>query len=165
MEEYNASKALKELELLEELDSLMEMATIGQFMQKVGDSQNKTGFKVFVANDSRPLSHILIVEKDGKQKRVCVEFSNPPQYFKHGGYPDTFTTDESKEFNMFLQSPYKYPQTFKMGKMKFNVQTYWEYCIYQWKLENDGVEDNMSLKVDEKGFVIYPPQPDYTKLQ
>lgn len=35
-----------------------EMATIGSFMQKVGDSQNKTGFKVYVTNDNRPLSHM-----------------------------------------------------------------------------------------------------------
>lgn len=165
MKEYTVQEALKELDKIDDSDSLLEMATIGQFMQKAGDSQNKTGFKVFVTNDSRPLFHIHIVEKDGKQKRVCVEFSNPPKYFKYGGYPDLFTTDESEEFNTFLQSPYKYPQTFKMGKIKFNVRTYWEYCIYQWKLENDGVEDNIPLDVDERGFVIYPPQPDYTQLK
>lgn len=144
--------------------SAYEMTTIGQFMQKTGDSQNKTGFKVYVTNDSRPLSHIHIIGKNGNQKMVCVEFSNPPRYFKHGDYFDTFTPQESKEFNEFLKKPYKYAQIFQMGEVKYNVKTYWEYCVYQWKLENDGLEDNLSLEVDEQGFVIFPIQPDYTNL-
>lgn len=153
---------------------LYEMASIGYFLQEVGDSQNKTGFKVYVTNDSRPLSHIHITQnikgkqhskqKNTKQKRVCVEFSNPPKYFKHSGYPDSFSPDECREFDTFLRQPYKYPQIFIMGKLKFNVKTYWQYCVYQWKLENDGDPDNLFLKVDPDGFVVFPKQPDYTKL-
>ena len=145
-------------------ESAFEMASIGQFMQKVGDAQNKTGFKVFVTNDSRPLSHIHIVQKDGIKKKVCVEFSNPPKYFKHDGYEDSFSKEESEEFNNFLSMPYKYAQVFSMGSIKFNVKTYWDYCIYQWKLENDGSVDNLHLEVDKEGFVIFPQQPDYSIL-
>lgn len=141
-----------------------EMATIGSFMQKVGDSQNKTGFKVYVTNDDRPLSHIHIIQRDKIKKKVCVEFSNPPKYFKHDKYKDTLTPKEAEEFNRFLSLPYKYAQTFKIGKEKYKVKTYWQYCIYQWKLENDGISDNLHLKTDDKGFILFPEQPDYTKL-
>ena len=152
--------------VIEALDnSAYEMATIGQFMQKVGDNKGKTGFRVYVTSDGRPLSHIHIVQKDAIKKKICVEFSNPPKYFKHDVYIDTFTKDEAREFNEFLKRPYKYPQVFRMGKLKFDVRTYWDYCIYQWKLENDEGVDNMSLQVDSKGFVIFPEQPDYTTLE
>lgn len=141
-----------------------EMATIGQFMQKVGDTDGKTGFKVYVTNDSKPLSHIHIIQKDKIKKKVCVEFSNPPKYFKHDGYEDSFSKEEAEEFNNFLSLPYKYAQVFSMGSLKFDVKTYWDYCIYQWKLENDGSVDNLHLEVDKGGFVIFPPQPNYTQL-
>ena len=52
-----------------------------------------------------------------------------------------------------------------MGNLKFKVETYWHYCIYQWKLENDGLDDNLFLQVDKEGFVIFPEQPDYTQLK
>ena len=61
--------------------------------------------------------------------------------------------------------PYKYAQIFKMGNMKFDVKTNWHYCIYQWKLENDGVVDNMPLLLDDDYFVIYPPQPNYEETK
>ena len=144
--------------------SSYEMATIGSFMQKVGDSKNQTGFKVYVTNDNRPLSHIHIIQQDKIRKKVCVEFSNPPRYFIHDIYRDTFTPSEAKEFNKFLSLPYKYAQTFKIGREKYKVKTYWQYCIYQWKLENDGMADNLHLETDDKGFIIFPKQPDYTKL-
>ena len=145
--------------------SAVEMATIGQFMQKVGDTKGKTGFKVFVTNDNRPLSHIHIIEKDEVNKKICVEFSNPPKYFIHDVYTDIFSKKEKEAFNKFLSTPYKYAQTFTMGNLKFKVKTYWHYCIYQWKLENDGLVDNLFLQVDEEGFVIFPEQPDYTQLK
>jgi hypothetical protein len=143
---------------------ITEMALIGQFMQKKGDSEGKTGFKVYVTNDSRPLSHIHIVGRKGINKRVCVQFSNPPKYFKHDSYTDEFSLDEAEEFDKFLKQPYKYAQIFKMGKLKFDVKTYWEYCVYQWKLENDGSVDNMHLETDKNGFVIFPKQPNYNEL-
>lgn len=141
-----------------------EMATIGQFMQKVCDTEGKTGFKVYVANDSKLLSYIHIIQKDKIKKKVCVEFSNPPKYFIHDIYKDTFSTKEKEAFNNFLSMPYKYAQTYLMGDMKFEVKTYWHYCIYQWKLENDGLVDNLPLEVDSRGYVVFPPQPNYTQL-
>lgn len=143
-------------------DRLNEMAKVGFFSEKQGDGQHKTGFKVFVTNDSRPLAHVHITHNT-KQKFVCVEF-NSAKYFIHSGYPDVFTNKEATEFNEFLKTHYQYAQTFLMGDVKFKVETYWQYAIYQWKLENDGVTDNLDLKVDNDGFVIFPEQPDYSKL-
>ena len=144
-------------------DYICEMAKIGFFNEKVGDSEHKTGFKVFVTNDSRPLAHIHIISQN-KEKKVCVRCDKEPRYFVHKGYPDKFTNKEAIEFNNFLKSKYKYPQVFLMGDMKFNVQTYWEYTIYQWKLENDDNIDNLPLKTDKDGFVIFPKQPNYAQI-
>ena len=146
-------------QLLEEVPAC-EMATIGYFGQKTGDAQKKTGFKVITTSDGYPQSHIHLI---GKGKSVCIKLTKN-EYFKHKGYPDSLSQEEAREFNTFLTLPYKYPQVFEMGDVKFKVETYWQYAIYQWKLENDGFKDDLKLEVDADGYVIYPEQPDYTLL-
>lgn len=137
------------------------MAKVG-FFSEVQCDMPKTEFKVFVTNDSRPLAHIHVRHKK-EEKFVCVEF-NSAKYFINGTHCDTFTNMEAKAFDTFLKLPYKYAQTFLIGEIKFKVETYWEYAIYQWELENDNYEDNLGLKVDKDKFVIFPKQPDYSKL-
>ncbi len=138
-----------------------DMAKVGFFIEEQCDMP-KTEFKVFVTNNSRPLVHIHIKHKE-EEKFVCVEF-NSAEYFIHNKYIYTLTNTEAKAFDTFLKLPYKYAQTFLLGEIKFKVETYWEYAIYQWILENNNSDDNLGLKVDKNGFVIFPKQPDYSKL-
>lgn len=141
----------------------MEMASIGYFGQKRGDVQCKTGFKVTVTSDGHPQSHMHIYSS-ALDKRVCVKMTKAA-YFAHDKWPHHFTRREAEQFDAFLRTPYKYPQEFKIGKSIYKVETYWDYAIYQWKLENDVIKsDDLSVEQDEQGYVVFPEQPDYTKL-
>lgn len=139
-----------------------EMATVGRFGQKKGDAQGKTGYRVLVTSDGHPQSHIHIEGRDNDIK-VCVKMT-ANQYFSHGGWPDKFSVKEARLFDEFLRKPYSKPFERPVGDVMFKITTYWEYAILQWKLENEGTEDDIPLQVDKDGYVIYPKQPDYTLL-
>ena len=141
---------------------LVEMATVGHFLQKRGDAQNKTGYKAMVTSDNYPRAHLHCYNQ-ADNKRICIDLTKA-SYFSHDKWQDHFNKDEAKMLDNFLRSQYKYPQVFRIGNMYYNVQTNWHYAIYQWKLENDDIKDNISLAVNQNGYVIFPEQPDYSLL-
>ena len=132
-----------------------DMSFVGQYK-----FENST-YKIYVSNTATLLFHIHGI-KDSEIKNVCIDYSDNPKFCLYDNYVNRFTDEESKAFDGFLRSPYKYPQNFYMGKLKFTVTTYWEYCIYKWALESE--TNNMLLQTDNFGCVIYPTQPDYTKV-
>lgn len=165
------SQALTELEkenkLERELDPIAagEIATIDYYGQKVGEAQMWTGFKAFVTSDTGQLPHIHIDQLSGDRKKVCV-YMLQPKYFTHAIYPDRFTTKELKEFDTFLRSNYrsKLEGTEPWTGIKYRIQTNWEYAIYQWNIENL-MAGKIDLPVNDDGYVIFPKQPDFTKME
>ena len=115
-----------------------------------------------VTSDNYPRAHLHCYNQ-ADNKRICIDLTKA-SYFSHDKWQDRFNKDEAKMLDSFLRSPYKYPQVFRIGDAYYDVQTNWHYAIYQWKLENDGVRDNIPLKIDQDGYVIFPEQPDYTLL-
>ncbi len=154
-------------EIIQKLEEIpaCEMATVGRYGQKKGDTKMQTGFKVLVTSDEHPQSHIHIEElvKSNNKLKVCVRMICA-NYFSHGGWPNKFTQAQAREFDEFLRSPYSNPFEREWQGVKYRITTYWEYAILQWKLENEGMIDDIPLEVDKDGYVIFPEQPDYKLL-
>ena len=120
---------------------LNEMAKIGTFGNKVGESGN---YEVWVYNkegDGIPHFHIVNSEENFS---CCVKILEP-NYFIHTGKEDTLNSELKKSLINFLTSKHR--------KRK-NI-TNCEYIFMCWD------DNNSNYELPEE---IYDNMPDYTKL-
>ena len=120
---------------------LNEMAKIGTFGNKVGESGN---YEVWVYNkegDGIPHFHIV---NSMENFSCCVKILKP-DYFIHTGKEDTLNSKLKKSLINFLTSKHR--------KRK-NI-TNWEYICMCWD------DNNSNYELSEE---IYDNMPDYTKL-
>ncbi|MCM1322907.1 MAG: hypothetical protein NC218_01840 [Acetobacter sp.] len=150
------------IDMIEEAPAC-EMATVGFYGQKKGDTQYKTGYRVLVTSDGYPQSHIHIEERSNERKHICVKMTESA-YFSHGGWPDIMSVADTRDFDAFLRSKFRDPQVLVLNGVKYRIETYWHYAVYQWKAENIGTKDDLPLDIDKDGFVVFPKQPDYRNL-
>ena len=118
---------------------VMEMAKIGTFGTKVGETGNYVVWIYDEEGDGIPHFHIVNREKNFS---CCVKILEC-DYFKHSGKDDILNSKLRKNLVAFLTSKHKYLPV-----------TNWDYLCAAWNDNNSNYEIPIPTKM-----------PDYTKLR
>ncbi len=130
--------------------------TIGYFQ-----TLSQTTYKVYISDDGEYKSPNLYIKKVDNSFCTCISLETPVYFIKN---LSLLNENEITALLNFLKGPTKQPQ-FQYKKKSYKLKTIWDYTIICWNVENDITNNKkFDISMDENGYLISPPIPDYKKL-
>ena len=122
---------------------------------------SQTTYKVYISDDGEYKSPNLYIKRLDNSFYTCISLESPEYFIEN---LSLLNENEITALLNFLKSPTKQPQ-FQYKKKSYKLKTIWDYTIICWNVENDITNNKkFDISMDENGYLISPPMPNYEKL-